>query len=231
MERKNFLVLMLVLVSISFTSCSKDEDGDISPSITPSITPSSISMYYNSTYQLNGSNVVTWESSNEFVATVDSKGLVRGGHVGTTTISASNGKNTATCNVTIIPKVILYDDPILEWGVSKSTIISKESHSLKSSSSSAMLAYDYSIGGNSCLLTYNFTNEKLSRIDVYLDLLSFTIAGNHLVERFSPLSIVGDIVMYSDGYTKDKTTTIVGLQTANVSGTELTYISYIPSKE
>ena len=62
---------MLVLVSISFTSCSKDEDGDISPSITPSITPSSISMYYNSTYQLNGSNVVTWESSNEFVATVD----------------------------------------------------------------------------------------------------------------------------------------------------------------
>ena len=81
------------------------------------------------------------------------------------------------------------------------------------------------------MLTYNFTNEKLSRIDVYLDLLSFTIAGNHLVERFSPLSIVGDIVMYSDGYTKDKTTTIVGLQTANVSGTELTYISYIPSKE
>ena len=226
----SYLVFFMALVA-SLVSCSKDNNDD-NESVNKdlSLTPSSISLYYEDTYQLTGNNVTKWETQDEFVAMVDSKGLVTGGHVGTTQIIASNGGQSATCQVTITPKYFLYDTPILEWGASMSTIQSKENHK-KSSGTSTMLAYDYSKNNISCALTYNFTNGKLSRIDIYMALSQYLTVSKYLMERYCPLSVEGqgDLVMYADGYTKGKMTTVIGLQTTKVSGTQLTYISYIPS--
>lgn len=44
---------------------------------------------------------ITWTSSNPTIATVDSNGLVTGIKQGTTTITASSGNISATCNITI----------------------------------------------------------------------------------------------------------------------------------
>ncbi|MDE6649416.1 MAG: Ig-like domain-containing protein [Muribaculaceae bacterium] len=49
---------------------------------------------------------VTWTSSDEAVATVDSKGIVTGVKAGTAVITAKAGEKTATCTVTVTAKVI-----------------------------------------------------------------------------------------------------------------------------
>ena len=215
---------------VCFSSCSKDDDQEIDTKVT--VTPTKVSMYYEETFQLSGTNVTKWESKDDFVAKVDSKGLVTGSHVGSTQIIASNSRNSSSIEVTIIPKYDLYDTPILEWGASMATIQSKETHTKKNTSStSAMLVYDYSKNSNSCLLAYYFTNGKLSRIDIYMDLMLYVSIGNYLLERYSPLSVENDLTMFADGYTKDKMTTIIGLQTKKVSGTQLTYVSYISSNQ
>ena len=65
---------------------------------------SSASVYYGSTVTLktlNASGKVTWKTSNKKVATVSSKGVVKGVALGTCTISATNGKKTVKCKVTV----------------------------------------------------------------------------------------------------------------------------------
>lgn len=215
-------------VLLCLLSCSKNSDEEI----TLSIAPSNVTLHSDETFQMSGTNVAQWKSKDYFVAEVNEKGFITGRHVGTTQIVASNGKESAICEVTIVPRYDLFDTPILEWGASKSTIQSKENHQqMTSSSTSTMLAYDYSKNNKSCALFYYFSNGKLSRIDAYMDLLQYVNVGSHLTERYAPLNVEDDLVMFADGYTKGEMTTVVGLQTQKISGTELTYISYIPSNQ
>lgn len=48
-----------------------------------------------------GSGTITWSSSDTSVATVEN-GTVSGKKIGTTTITATRGEETATCNVNVV---------------------------------------------------------------------------------------------------------------------------------
>lgn len=218
------------MLTLSVTSCSKDDESQTEQNV--KITPTNITMHYKETLQLTATNANSWSSDDNFIAEVDNKGLVKGGHIGTTIITAKNGSSFATCEVTITPKYDIYDTPILEWGATMSSIQSKETHPKSSSSNtSSMLAYNYKKNGTPCALIYYFEGGKMSRIVVYMDLLQYTNAGNYLLERYTPLSAdpTDYFLMFTDAYTKDKMKTVVGLQTTKVSGTELTMITYIPT--
>lgn len=206
-----------------FVSCSSDDDHD---SVDVSITPSSISMYYDGSKQLNGANIDKWTSEDEFVASVDDNGLVKGGHVGETRIVGQSGKHKSYCDVTINAQYNLYDDPILDWGSSMSQIKSKERHSLENSSND-MLLYDYSKSSTTCIVNYGFENGKLKSILVWLPYSKYLTATYYLVERFQPADYDGDLsVMYVDAYDKDKVKTAVLQSTYNNSGTTVTSIFY-----
>ena len=216
--------------SLFLTSCSKDDDNGTEQEVT--INPKSISLYAEETFQLSATNAVAWSIGDDFIAKVDNKGLVTGGHVGTTTITAKNGRYSATCEVTVNPKYNLYDTPVLDWGASMSAIQSKETHSKSSSSSSStMLAYDYSKNGTSYALFYFFEGGRMSRIVVYTDYLLYVNATKYLQERYYPMYAekTDYFLMFADAYTKDKMKTVVGIQTTKLSGTDMTMISYIPA--
>lgn len=228
MKNNIFIVVSLSYLSMMLVSCSKDNE-ELETKVT--ISPTSVSMYYDDVKQLSSSNVTNWSSKNVFVADVDDKGLVKAAHVGTTQIIASNGQSSAVCEVIVKPKYDLYDTPILEWGISKSILQSKETHKpSKTTISGDALAYDYSKGGKSYALMYSFENDKLAKIVVFTDLLSYVDVGSYLLERYQPASIESDLTMFFDGYTKDQITTAIGLQTYKISGTTLTMVSYIPAE-
>lgn len=218
---KNNLLFLLLTICASFVSCGGDDNKENAASISPT----SISMYYDGERQLTGTNVTSWESANDFVASVDEKGLVKGAHVGTTQIIGRNGNSSATCQVEIKAMYNLYDTPILDWGASMSTIKNKEMHELLSTTSTSCF-YDYSKNGESYLLDYSFKNGSLNSIGIIAKLSMFLDLGYFLLERYFPISNEPDLFMFANGYTKDKMTTIIGLQTTKISGTTASMVTY-----
>lgn len=221
-----FQVFLVCLLSVS---CSKD-DNETDTQVT--ITPTSISLYYEDTQQLSATNATSWNTEDEFVAEVNKNGLVTGGHVGTTKIVASNGKSSAICEVTIKPKYNLYDTPILDWNASTSSIKSQETHTFSSSSSSTILAYDYTkSSSNPCIVMYEFENNKLYSVSVFIDYQFHGYATNYLLERYQPVysDKTSYTAIFADAYDKSKWRTCVGLGTVTISGTKLTRIMFMPA--
>lgn len=115
MKKVLYLIILPVIgmVCCAITACSSDDDegsGIV-------VSPSSISLHYEETQQLKADGATSWLSEDEFVASVDQSGLVKGGHVGTTKIIATNGSKKSACEVTITPKYYLFDEPLLRWGL------------------------------------------------------------------------------------------------------------------
>jgi hypothetical protein len=224
--KNTFKFIGFVLKTIfSFGLVSCGSDGDDDPGI--SITPSSVSMHYDDTKQLSAQGATSWSSNDEFVAKVDQSGLVTGGHVGTTQIIASNGKKTSICDVTITPQYFLYDTPLLDWGISMTSVKSQETHELLSTKENNLM-YNYTKGEIACLLTYNFENDKLRGIVVILNYSYYVDAGYYLLERYQPVAESEGMYVFLDALTKDKANTTIGLETTTISGSKVVSIIYIP---
>lgn len=158
------------------------------------VTPSSVSMYYDGTKQLSAPGATSWTTSNEYVATVDENGLVKGMHIGTTEIMASNGVYSDKCTVTIKPKYSLYDTPLLNWGDSRQQMKNSETHELLKEDENG-LYYKYDFGSTTCILAYGFKEGKLNyamAMMVPFNATLFSNTGYYIMERYQPL--------YQDGY-------------------------------
>lgn len=214
-----------VLCILNF-SCSSDDD----PAVDVSISPSSISLHYQDTKQLSGTNINKWTSEDIFVASVNDQGLVQGGHVGETRICGQSGNQKTYCDVTITPKYQLYDEPVLDWGSSMSKVKSRENHSLVKSSDN-LLVYDYSKGSCSTLLTYGFENGVLKDIVAFLPFSYYLTATYYLAERFQAIHYDGDLsVMYVDALEDSKIKTAVLQSESKSNGSTITSIYYVDYK-
>ena len=67
--------------------------------------------------------MLTWASSDAFVATVSQNGEVRGQHAGTATITATNAEGRkATAKVTVLPQNDNFNIPCLSWGANANQV-------------------------------------------------------------------------------------------------------------
>lgn len=152
------VMVITFIVAISFTSCSKDDPIVLS---NPSAT---IILHRNDeqAVSLKSGDNISWSSNNEFVATVED-GKVTGKHVGSTTIVAQNDESRIEVPVTVTPAYFLYDDPIIEFGLTKKTLLARETHELISEvTDSTDLLYNYSKGEYAFLTGYDLDDsEKL----------------------------------------------------------------------
>lgn len=186
MKKASFCGIILMCVMGAVLASCGDDKSDDSPT-TLSVNPSSVNLYYEGTQQLSASGATSWSSENEFVAKVDSKGLVTANHVGSTNILVSNGNSMGKCAVTVIPKYNCYDTPLLNWGASKSAISAAETHTKGSSSSSDYLYYEYTNGTSVALVQYIFKNNALNGINVIASKSDYTPIGYFLLERYQPI--------------------------------------------
>lgn len=115
---KNTLLLFAIF-AIALVGCSNDKDE-------LSLDRSEISMYVGDKTQINasiGNENTLWVSNNDFIASV-SNGIVRANKVGETHIIASAGYDVS-CKVIVLPKYKTYEEPCMEWGVTKDYIRNK----------------------------------------------------------------------------------------------------------
>lgn len=215
-------LVMMAVVSYGLTACGNDDDDDNGGL---SVTPNSVSMHYDETKQLKADGATSWSSEDEFVATVDAKGLVTGEHVGKTKIIASSGKSRGICDVEITPEYTLYTDPILNWGASMSTIKSEVNKELLSSDEKT-LTYKYTIGSDPCVMGYSFENSKLKTVVALFAYSYYLKAGYYLIERFQPVYSENDQYLFIDAMKPEKAKTAVLFSTTKSGSTTLVSIIY-----
>ena len=147
-------IILMCVMGIVLTSCGSDDDDDAKPL---EVSPRSVSMKYDESQQLSASGATSWRSENEFVATVDQNGLVKGNHIGSTDIIVSNGSTSGKCSVTITPKYAFFDLPVLSWGVGETAIRNAETHGTPEKSGDYLL-YKYDNGTIPVVVMYSFKN-------------------------------------------------------------------------
>lgn len=184
-------------------------------------------MHYEDTQQLTAEGATQWTTENDFVATVNQNGLVTGGHVGTTRIIAHSGKESASATITITPKYTLYDTPLLDFGVSKSVIKSKETHTLDSETDK-YLYYTYTKNGHTCIVSYSFTDGNLSMVLVMLNQSDYAQTGFYLLERYQPVYAQDGVYGFINSMTAEKADLLVYFSTYTSGRTTVTTVGYSP---
>ena len=167
--------------------------------------PASVSLSVGETYDF-GAESSSWSSNNDFIASISKDGIVTAKHTGECKIKYSNFFQTLICKVTVSPNVTLYDEPILQWGMSKSKLISIEGTDYKVSGNTL----GYMINSSTIpLKVYAFENEKLYSSVVVVKISSSERLADHLIDRYQPIVVEGTSNLFIDAYSQEEATTVV----------------------
>lgn len=177
-------MLLLAATATLLPSCSDDKDKPDNATLSKT----SYTMHQAEKQSIEGNNIsdIAWDSENEFVATVKD-GVITGTFVGKTNVKSSTGNLTFSVEVT--PKYNLYEEPCMDWGISKDELTSKQGTPYSETEDILF----YTTSSNDVPVTfYMFKNNKLycsgalGKASVAESLLQF------LGERYVPIEIDSD---------------------------------------
>lgn len=171
--------------------------------------PSQASVKVGHTYNLGSTQ--SWTSSKTFVATVSSDGTITGQHVGNCTISCPLG----SCRVNVTATINLFSDPITQWGLSKSQVISQAGYNYQETANGD-LAYETS-SSVAPYLGYNFTNGALSSTMMFVYTSYTNQVVDHLSERYKFMYKEGSSFVFLNGNSLSESNTMVILKYYNSS--------------
>ena len=121
MKKLKLFILLSICTSL-FVSCSNESEKNQLV-----INPTSINCYFNEETQINvvsGQNA-SYQSGDDYVATVNENGVVKAKHIGNTDIIVSSGNEKAICKINVKEKYHLFDEPKLDWTLTKSDILAQ----------------------------------------------------------------------------------------------------------
>ncbi|MCI1786343.1 MAG: Ig-like domain-containing protein [Bacteroidales bacterium] len=187
MNRKLQLFLTIcvsLLVTTLVLSCTKDDGSKSIKLNTPTV-----SLLAGSKSQIVISPNVdgcTFESRNPTIASVSSTGEISGNMVGETSISITNSqkKFNAACNVTVSPQYHMYREPCLNFTASIADVKSYEERKLITESTTS-LGYQGE-NSNIAIVLYAFDNKILKSASVLIPCTSSntTLLANFIKERY-----------------------------------------------
>ena len=196
---KSVYYFILVAIISLFVSCSKEKEE-------PDTDVDNITLYVGKTKDL-GINGDFLSSDNSFIASVGNDGVVKGNHIGSTIINTRKKRIPTT----VIGMYHLYDDPVVEWGCSQSTVRAKQKQGTLVSATETGLTYKNA--GSATAVGYVFENGKLKSVGVVLEPKYASTIADHLMERYFMIPYVsGDLIsMGYDSYDTDKAKVSVGV--------------------
>lgn len=178
-------ILLIALILLAFLSCKKDDPG---PSY--SLDKDELVLVSKGTSQLGvmgaTTEVFTYTSENELIASVSSSGLITGKRVGETFIRASFNDYKDSCKVSVMPIYNTFVEPITEFGISKSEIKSKEKRILYTESATIAI---FEGGREEKYVAYFFENNKLTSSAAILSSAYSSALGSYMAERYVIVSL------------------------------------------
>jgi len=220
---KKTTVFYITALLFSLLSCTCDnEEVDY----TIKITSTNVSLLPSQSYNIGATSTkkITYTTENNFNATVSELGIITSGKVGSTNIILSNGVDSKTIKVTTYSTNLLYPDPVLTFGVSKSTIITKLGTPSYQESNGNYSSIRYDDATNTTDGTgYFFTDDKLTMVQTRVKSAYSSQLTSYLTDRFVPAGQIDGIFVFFNAIDAEKVTVGVGLQLYNSSYWNVTY--------
>ena len=126
-----------------------------------------------------------WSSDYNFVASITGN-TIKANHVGEATIF--NEESSLYAKVIVKGKHNMYEEPYMQWGASKSTVIGKFGQ--PDATSGSMIAYKNS-NNKAPVTVYSFENDKLKYAAMMINTLYGTELVDFLAERYIAAAQVG----------------------------------------
>lgn len=193
---RNFLII--ALVSMIWISCSEKEDLTLRGI---SLTNQSIDIDFDNTLELQVVTtpanaefpLLTWETDNEKISTVDNNGKIKAVRVGKTIIRATTIDTglSAECEVTVMPTFTFYKEPMTKWGATKSQLKEFETRNIEFENNDGISFFGES--GNIRKVIYLYNNTGLSAAGVLLANLASSVENGdrHIKQRYEPIGFSG----------------------------------------
>lgn len=223
-RRLIFMLLAILSVATIFSSCKKDDDKDEQFTIDKQ----AITLVHDGTETIVASEAATWSSDNEFVATVDDKGVITGNHIGEAIITATAKGKLQNVKVTVKAKYNTITEPIMDFSLTREQV-KEQATGILSQENESGLSY--------------FINSSKSQLNMYIfeettGKLKQSAWGAYSLTEVSPSDLVGFLVeryqpvTMEDGYyffinsNKLESATMYVTFTANKGNLMVLYSSY-----
>lgn len=221
MKAAKIFCALTVLFSLTAVSCSDDDDNDTALELNTT----KVSLYQDGTKQMSvkDNRSVTWTVDDDFVAKVDDDGLLTALFVGETRVKATDSKGkSAYASVIVNPRYNTYKEPYVEWGASRSEVLSHDTREVSSEDETLVVLN----GGSDAaeLVSYGFGESGLEAVIVIVKTSYSAEIMKFLGERYQPLGVSDEIYMFTNGKV------VVGLKVQTYKYLMLTYIPYTANK-
>ena len=209
-----FMAIMIAVVfsSASFTSCSSDEERETSFGFLKDTYMTIVGRSGRVSFVGDASS---WNSSNNFVASVSSDGIITANHVGTCEITASSDRRSAKCTINVEPIYDTYIEPLTIWGTTRAEVKAYEKRQIvKEDERNIYFGGD---GKYVAGLSYSFNNEgKLHTVMVLIKHDQKPSVAKELAEffkeRYRVISVSASDSFFSNGNDKESSSTFVDVR-------------------
>ncbi len=205
------LLSILFCLPFLFISCGSDDDDVIT------LKESSKELKSGSTYQIEATSGydITYTVENAYYATVDTKGLVTALRIGETKIKISSNGEEKTFNVKVTPTSKLYEEPNLEFGISRADLIKKLGKPEEETDESII----YTTASNAAPITFYFfdLNKKLEQTGMLISSVYSKDAATFLSERYVYVGVSDDetALLFINNIAAEKATMLVAFMNSN----------------
>ena len=167
---KTLILLSLIALMVStVSSCSKDDDGDL--------TFKDVSIVAGSTKTLSSGKDLKWTSENKYIATI-SDGEIEAKRVGEVTMASDKG----TFKVTVTPQYTYFTEPYTQFGASMQSVKkAMKGYTLVAENSTTLL---YKGDGYASYIMYSFEDSKLAYSYIITKDTYSTEVANWTAERY-----------------------------------------------
>lgn len=218
--KKLFYFLPALLLSALY-SCSDNENIDLKESET--------TLFSGQQYAIKAKSdtKITYNSNDEFIATVSDKGIVSAETIGETTIVLDNSIDNKSFKVKVKPKYDLYSVPDLSFGMTKSDLIKKYGTPDGEDEEMNTISYEgYSVPAPIVMFTFDKEDKLIASSVAVLTSYSQDILP-FLDERYKYIGEDEEAFLYIDAATEKEAKTYVIAEVVNI---DYWIVGYMPVK-